>query len=136
MILCPFDLEQTFDDFSVSCHFRHNICHFVGNSGTGKTFLFRLISAYCPTVGLKAITIDYKNISANTDAMVAFCMFADVVILDNADLYNYNAILDSLRGKDRLVLVSHHEITGLHPEDGSYAVDYTGTALTTRCRGD
>lgn len=112
----PLILNVRLGDIHVKGVLKHRVCHFMGGSGTGKTFLFSLIAVYCMQKKFRCITINHNQAQQPAAILLLLCANADVVLLDDADLYDYKAVIKELRHSPCIVLVSHHEM--LLPADG------------------
>ena len=119
-------------DFDVSFTDKVNV--FRGSSGTGKTFLFNVISAYCAKNNISHAYIDYKTVlTDDIDLILSHCKGKDIVILDNADLYLTPDLFQSIRDLGCTIILSKKTTFGLNMRDAHlYTVDYNGNTLSTR----
>jgi len=82
-----------------------------GNSGMGKTYLLNCLLKAVPQIyGNKVVVVNCTNM--NTD-IVALAKQADLVCLDNADLYLTQELLEQLDSLDKFFLVAIHWTSGL-----------------------
>lgn len=105
-----------------------------GSSGTGKTFLFNVISAYCAKNNITHAYIDYKTVlTGDTDLILPHCKGKDIVILDNADLYLTSDLFQSIRDLGCTIILSKKTTFGLNMRGAHlYTIDYKGNVLATR----
>ena len=122
----PVMLDAQLNDIHMKGVLKHKVCHFMGDSGIGKTFLFSLITVYCMQNKLRCTNVNYNQARQPASVILPLCANADIVLLDNADLYDYKAVIKELKHLPCIVLVSHHEM--LLPPDGeaTYTVQYKG----------
>lgn len=88
-----------------------------GDSGQGKSYLFRLLPNIATFVGIKVLVFDYKLIPGGHDPFKSMSDWvADIVCLDNADLYLTQKLLNQLSELDCQFLVSLKDTTkfGVH----------------------
>lgn len=105
-----------------------------GSSGTGKTFLFHIMQAYCVSEEISCALIDSKVLSsANEDIIYSMCLGKEIVILDNADLYLNGELFDKIRNLDCTVIISKKGTFGLNMKAVHlYLVKYEGNILCTK----
>ena len=128
----PFILNQTETVIGIDCEFQNKICHFTGNSGNGKTLLFDMLSTYCKLNGIAFILVNYTSEAAGVPAIISSCTGKQMVFLDNADLYDFEKVLDALRDKDCIVLVSYHKLRPINAQDGRYTITWVDNTLRVR----
>ena len=68
---------------------KDKICLFTGYSGTGKSFAMMAIHKYLVEHGVDVLYINYKNCNYTVEQMIGLCSVNKVIIMDDADLYNY-----------------------------------------------
>lgn len=76
------------------------------DSGTGKTFLFKLLHSICLEHGWKYHMFDSSTVDMSMDAIIETCKTMDIVSFDNADLYINNQLIDAVRDLGIIALVS------------------------------
>ncbi len=132
-----FNLSNTFNNIDFNVSLKDKVCVFCDLSGTGKTFLFKTIQSYCLESSKSCIYLDYNMWDTNKDKIVGLCVGREVVILDNADLYLDNDMLNEIENSADLVLVCLKKISTLDMKKsrGIYTVDYKSNSLTTKKRG-
>ena len=81
-----------------------------GYSGTGKTFLMKGIVYYCKSNKISYSYIDYKDIDRGSDIIKASCRNKDIVMLDNADLYISNELLEEIKKTAKIIIISLKQI--------------------------
>lgn len=127
-----FKLESSGVMFDVKFFDRLN--YIKGSSGTGKTFLFNVMQAYCVLNGIPCAFVDSKMLaSVNNDIIYSMCKEKEIVILDHADLYLDAELFNKIRDLGCTVIVSKKRTFGLNMEDVHlYLVEYEGNTLCTK----
>jgi hypothetical protein len=96
------EISGTFVDLLIE----HQVNAFLGGSGEGKSFLFStLLPYYCYDRGISLHIVDYKVMLEPVD-IAAACSAADIVCLDNADLYLTREILEKIKKTAKYILIS------------------------------
>ena len=101
-------------DISVNISSRLNL--FFSESGTGKTFFMNIIYGYCLDEGIKCAYINHKSSMYRTEDIINICKDMDIVMLDNADLYLNNDILNSICD-NTMIFVDMKNTTKIDIED-------------------
>lgn len=105
----------------------------VGNSGTGKTLLLSALDLYCLNNNISCRLCNYNDASLNEDQLINICSYADVLLLDNADLYLTNDILMHLLNISKIIVISMEDISNIDTNEAEqYLVDYNNTKLSIR----
>lgn len=89
----------------VNCSFGYGVYVFQSESGSGKTFFFRIVESVCKENGVSYKFFHSSSIILSSDAIIKSANDFDVVIFDSADLYFNQEIADSLRD-DQIVFVA------------------------------
>ena len=105
-----------------------------GASGTGKTFLFNMLSSYCISNKIPFAFIGYRFLASGDEGLIfSLCINKKIIILDNADLYLTPELFNKLRGLNATIILSKKHTFGLNMDDAHlYTVDYSGSSLSTR----
>ena len=74
------------------------------SSGTGKTLLLSTLLFYCMEQGYRVRHYDYAHPLEKVE------LGYDILLLDNADLYLTQELLDSLCDLDGLIVISGHKV--------------------------
>lgn len=90
---------------SVNCSFCYGVYVFQSESGSGKTFFFRIVESVCNENGVSCKFFNSSSINFSSDDIIKSASDFDVVIFDSADLYFNQEIADSLRD-DQIVFVA------------------------------
>ena len=101
-----FNLDVDYLGVPLSIALEDKFCIFNGNSGDGKTFLFRVIKSLCIPRNLKCVYVDYNYKDSTIDGFAGLFKDADIVCLDNAELYITDELIQLLDSLDTLVLLS------------------------------
>lgn len=115
--------------------FQDQFCYLSNASGTGKSFLFRLLRRYYKERDLTVIHVNYETETSTADILLDYCKHADVVLLDNADLYLTREMVKRLRKLDIQVVICMKNIREVYESDFVlYDVVYNDNVLrVTRC---
>ena len=120
-----------YNNLPATVNLEDNICYLLGDSGTGKTFIFSIIDYYCSINQIKCVNVNYAIASAMGKDLISICNRHDIVILDDADLYITNDILKQIKAKH--ILVGIKSQFGLTKADaGLYRVKYTEDSIDLR----
>lgn len=79
---------------------------FTGYSGTGKTFAFGAIQEYLISNNISIIYFDYRQMDYTVNQLISLCDNKEVIILDNADLYLTQILLDYIIDSNKILLCS------------------------------
>lgn len=77
-----------------------------GYSGTGKTLLMKAITLHCTQSGISYRYVDYKNKDMTEEEIASYCKSAKIVMLDNADLYITDKLLNLLSESADMIIMS------------------------------
>lgn len=108
------DLSCSFESIQIDAKFYDKICVFHNDSGSGKTLLMSAIDSYCnDELGIHCFIVDYRFHNRSAKDIMSAIGNAEVVCLDNADLYMTYDLYDSLLNSKKLVIVSSHTLQGI-----------------------
>lgn len=123
---------ETYNGLHFSVEFKDNLSVLNDLSGTGKTFLFKVLKEYCREHDISCIYCNYEFADYKKENIINLCKDNDIVIFDNADLYLTDEILEAVRNPSRLVVVSIKNLFSLKIQNaGYYYVAYDGKRLCT-----
>ncbi len=106
---------------------------FTGYSGTGKTFAFGAIQEYLKSNNVSTIYFDYRQVDYTTEQLISLCKNREVVILDNADLYTTQELLDYLINSNKIIMFSiKNRYKYRFKAFGTYDINYENTRLVIR----
>lgn len=106
---------------------------FTGYSGTGKTFAFGAIQEYLVSNNIRTIYFDDRQMDYTTDQLISLCDNKEVIILDNADLYLTQDLLDSIIDSDKILLCSiKRPYQYRFRVFGKYGVEYENNKVAVR----
>lgn len=133
-VISLFKVKRVMGGISFDINFADKINVIKGASGTGKTFLFNMLSSYCSSNKISYAFIDYKFLaSGDEDLIFPHCLNKELIILDNADLYLTPELFDKIRNLNATVILSKKSTFGLNMDDAHlYTIDYINTSLLTR----
>lgn len=124
------NISCMYGSVSVNAAFKNGINLFYDISGSGKTFLFTIVKTYCEENSIRYEAFDYLNTNKSTNSILNSCKGADIVILDNADLYITKPLLAELQKLCPCILISVKDITKIPMRGVSMcSVTYTGNKL-------
>ena len=113
--------------------FEDNVAIIKDNSGTGKTFLFKIIASHCAVNHIKYTLFNYNHKDVSLSTFKQGVSDADVVIMDNADLYMTPELFEYLKKCGKQVILSIKQLHNLttYENCGFYKVKYVNNALKT-----
>lgn len=119
--------------FDIDIQDRINL--FTGYSGTGKTFTFGAIQEYLASNNISTAYFDYRQMDCTVDQLISLCNNKEVIILDNADLYLTQALLDYIIDSNKTLLCSIKKPYKYRFRTfGKYTVNYENNKVTVRRR--
>lgn len=122
-------------NFNVS--FKDKVCILCDLSGKGKTFLLKFVQSYCLLNDISCIYLDYNMCYVDRNKIVGLCEGKEIVLLDNADLYLDNDMLNKIEDSSGIILICMKSISKLDMRKprGIYSVNYKSDSLTVTKRG-
>lgn len=124
-------VKTSFSGVDMDVKFTDKINFIVQDSGTGKSYLFGLLSEYCQSVGISCLLFNHVTLPF-VGSLRDISVGKDVVILDNADMYMDSDLLSFFESSDCLVIVSIKSVAELHSDcAGYYFVDYKDEVIRT-----
>lgn len=131
MINCMI-IKYKYIEVTVDVVFKDHICFLSGDSGSGKTFLLRVLESYLSRKNISYCLFNYSSMAAvngfDFDSV-------DVVMLDNADLYMNRDIYMKAKKSHALVLICMHSYSGFDPSgSGEYVIDHEERTNTLSVR--
>lgn len=125
------NVSIVYNGVSVDVEFNNKSNMLSGNSGTGKTFLMQAIDLYCINNNIKSLYIDYKFQGLDIEQLKSICMKSDVILLDNADLYVTNELIEWLSKNNKITIVCMKDTSDINMECiSSYIVNYMNKHIT------
>lgn len=110
---------------------KHRICILRGDSGTGKSLMFRTLDAYFSLEGAKSIYVDYNNYQVMP--WLQGMVDCDYMFLDNADLYIARMDFDMLLKSNVECFIASREMGLVDCEQmGFYHVKYENGTISMR----
>ena len=104
-----------------------------GYSGTGKTFMFEKINNYyANSKDFRVALVDYNYSNKSEELIVEFCKNTDLVLLDNADLYLTESLVNKLRSICRCIVISMKNTVFFHQNEVNIlSVEYKNHLIRT-----
>lgn len=131
-----FKLNEELADVKVDVNFENNINIIMDNSGTGKTYLFKILSDYFNVSGKPSISINYKDDINNVNNKLSSKEVRDencVILYDNADLTLDSEIFYKLKECAATKIIIIKSRRNIHSGDvGFYKVIYNNATISTR----
>ncbi|MDO5150613.1 MAG: hypothetical protein Q4D76_14680 [Oscillospiraceae bacterium] len=120
-------------DITLDINLDDTVAILLDDSGTGKTFMFKVLSSYCVINQIRCEKFDYSDEHRNLEYFRNTIGDAEIVLMDNADLYMTQELLDYLKnsGKQVIISIKHIEKFTSCEGCGFYTVDYDGKSLKT-----
>lgn len=124
------NVQFKYNGINVTVDIKEHISFMVGNSGTGKTFLFELICKFCDIRDIAYCMFNHSNYRALSNFDVNS---VDLIILDNADMYLDESIFNRLKAGSANVLICCKNYWNYDMHNvGLYKVEYTEHNISTR----
>ena len=130
---CSF--SGTYGGINVTVDFSNKFNIIRQNSGSGKTFLFKILGELCEEQGKKCCYLDYQAANYSITTLISICNDFDIVCLDNADLYLNQEIMSELMKLDVQVIMSLKSSRNIEDNNeyfGYYTVSYIEDSIVTR----
>lgn len=119
-------------DFSIQFDDRVNLL--TGHSGTGKTFMLKMMADYFMLEGVSCAFFNRKTMELSQKAMKEACIGKDVIIFDDADLYLTQELLDYASDVGTVIVSMKSFYTLGFKSLGFYLVEYSENRLEVRRR--
>lgn len=129
-------LDWTYEgdsNINLSINITDSVAILLDDSGTGKTFMFEMLESYFVAKGIAYKKFDYNSENEDTDWFIQGMRKANIVLLDNADLYMTKELFNYLKSSDKQVIMSikHTEKLGFFENCGFYTINYENNNLKT-----
>lgn len=129
-------LDWTYEgdsNINLSINITDSVAILLDDSGTGKTFMFEMLESYFVAKGIAYKKFDYNSENEDTDWFIQGMRKANIVLLDNADLYMTKELFNYLKSSDKQVIMSikHTEKLGSFENCGFYTINYENNNLKT-----
>ena len=98
-------IEDNYSGISVSIDFVRGINLLFDDSGTGKTFLFKILKAYLRKKGIPYAYINYDWADWSTDRIKNAISDKEYIFMDNTSLYMNSDLFDYLKKLDAYIFV-------------------------------
>lgn len=130
----PLILQFDAANIHVDVQIKHTLCLLHDNSGSGKTYLFSLLEYYCLENGISYRRFDYNSCGIPASRLIQDCGNVDILLLDNADLYMTSEFYAYLKGLNKIILISHHNLLGITglSRDNVYKVSYVENRVSLK----
>lgn len=125
------DVKIVYSGVTVNVEFKDKLNLLSGYSGTGKTFLMQAIELYCLNEKINCVYCDFRYMNFEAEQIKVMCKNAEVVLLDNADLYLTDEILSWLREQGKMLIICMKDTSGIDMENMyEYIVRYQAKNIT------
>lgn len=127
------NVDISYNGIRIKAEFSNKLNILTGYSGTGKTLLMSAIDLFCLNSGISCRLCGYNDMNLAPQKIIDICKEADVVLLDNADLYLNNEMLQSIKQTAQFVVVSIKDTSALSVSDADeYIVEYSNLDLSIK----
>lgn len=124
-----------YNGIHIKSSFKTGITVLAGKSGSGKTLLMRMVTAYCIENNIKCHYFNSKDSKLTEKEILNICKDCDVMCFDNGDLYMTRSLIDKLRETNKIIILELKITFGLGvsrcPE---YFISYKNKEIKTRCK--
>lgn len=123
MIISNYEYNSTI----FNLNFQNKINFLVDDSGTGKTFLMKMLKFYCDENGIPCTHVDYIHKDMPIDN-------SRILLFDKADLYFSNSLLDKLKGLNSISIISIKDTSELDMRGniGIYSLINKSTEISSK----
>ena len=120
-------------NINLSINITDSVAILLDDSGTGKTFMLEMLESYFVANGIAYKKFDYSSENEDTDWFIQGMQKANIVLLDNADLYMTKELFNYLKSSNKQVIMSikHTEKLGSFENCGFYTINYDNNNLKT-----
>lgn len=120
-------------NINLSINITDPVAILLDDSGTGKTFMFEMLESYFVAKGIEYKKYDYSSENEDTDWFIQGMRKANIVLLDNADLYMTKELFNYLKSSEKQIIMSikHTEKLGSFENCGFYIINYENNNLKT-----
>lgn len=126
-------LHERVGSVFINVNFTDKVCNLTSDSGDGKSYFFNLLYLFYLDTDIKVALINYTRIKDSEEAIFSSCKDADIVLLDNADLYLTVKLVDKLLELDCMILFcARTEISRYFKGQHRYKIKFDGHTLTSR----
>lgn len=128
-------INSEFNGITFKVEFKDKINLFNGNSGEGKTFLFKMLDGYFEIEEVAYSHFDSRFANCTESQLISLCTSKSVIIFDNADLYLTQPLLDfAVKTADTVIISMKNPYELSMSGTGFYSLNYESHSLSTRRR--
>lgn len=125
------NVKINYSGVDINAKFTNKINMLSGYSGTGKTFLMEAVELYCLNNQIRRSYCDFRCMNLSDYQIKTLCENAEVVILDNADLYLTNDIMKWLKENKKFLIICMKKTSKIDMRGiTEYLVRYENRKLT------
>lgn len=131
MIKLPLVIDNTdASSFRVDGELKHRVCVFRGNSGSGKSLLFRKLLAIFDDLNYTSSLVRLSDVlNPSVGLLDVLNLNVDILLIDNGDLVPLRALVSALdKCPAKLILITSRDFAD-RSDVGYYVVKYTGSEL-------
>ena len=120
-------------NINLSINITDSVAILLDDSGTWKTFMLEMLESYFVANGIAYKKFDYSSENEDTNWFIQGMQKANIVLLDNADLYMTKELFNYLKSSNKQVIMSikHTEKLGSFENCGFYTINYDNNNLKT-----
>lgn len=128
-------INSEFSGITFKVEFKDKINLFNGNSGEGKTFMFKTLKTYLKFKGVSCLYVGNEMLDLSLEEMKLVCRGKSVIIFDKADLYLTQELLDTAIEIADTIIISMKIPYELGMSNiGFYSLHYEADSLCTKRR--
>lgn len=130
--MSSFIVQDKVSSYKLDVSFDTTVSALVDDSGTGKTFLFKLLLSYSEKRGIKTFLCNSTLADKPKDILLDLCKTSDLILLDNADLYLDNDFLSDIKALEKQTIICIKNTYKLNMQGvGIYCLSYENRELKT-----
>ena len=99
-------IQMNFNDLNINIKLNKNITILKDYSGTGKTFLFKILMSYFQENNISFVKFDYTSLNLTVDDIKQQIMNKDFILMDCADLYMTRELWGIIKSSESYFIIS------------------------------
>lgn len=123
-------IKQIFNGIDVDIDLKDGVNLLSGDSGTGKTLVMQAIELFCASNNISCTFLNYRHRNLSEDQIITSCASSRIILIDNADLFITQNILNEVRDSSDCIVLSLKDSSKIDGRNiTEYLVDYGNLQL-------
>lgn len=112
------NVKTNFEGYEIDVEFTDGVNFLTSKAGKGKSLLLKALQQYCFLNRIKSLYLDWSVVHFSVDQIIKNCEGKEVVLLDSADLYLTDELLERLRElTDTVVIIEMKDMNKVDVEN-------------------